>query len=46
MTTEVRNNAALNRFELTVDGHTAVAYYRPSPGLLSFNWADAGSDRP
>ena len=32
----VRNNAALNRFELTVDGHTAVAYYRPSPGLLTF----------
>jgi predicted GNAT family acetyltransferase len=36
MTTEVRNNAALNRFELEVDGHTAVAYYRPSPGLLTF----------
>jgi predicted GNAT family acetyltransferase len=33
---EVRNNAPLNRFELEVDGHTAVAYYRPSPGLLTF----------
>jgi predicted GNAT family acetyltransferase len=33
---EVRNNAALNRFELEVDGHMAVAYYRPSPGLLTF----------
>jgi hypothetical protein len=50
--TEVRNNTALNRFELDVDGHTAVAYYRPSPGLITFthtgsrpNWAAAGSDR-
>lgn len=33
---EVRDNAALNRFELEVDGHTAVAYYQPSPGLLTF----------
>ena len=32
----VRNNAALNRFELEVDGHTAVAYYLPAPGLLTF----------
>jgi len=28
---EVRNNTALNRFELNIDGHTAVAYYTPSP---------------
>ena len=33
---EVRNNPALNRFELEVDGHTAVAYYLPAPGLLTF----------
>jgi uncharacterized protein len=32
----VRNNTELNRFELDVDGHTAVAYYRPSPGLITF----------
>ena len=33
---EVRNNAELNRFELEVDGHLAVAYYRPSPGVITF----------
>jgi uncharacterized protein len=36
MTTEVRNNTALNRFELEVDGHLAVSYYRPSPGVITF----------
>jgi predicted GNAT family acetyltransferase len=36
MATEVRNNAELNRFELEVDGHLAVAYYRPAPGLITF----------
>jgi predicted GNAT family acetyltransferase len=33
---EVRNNAALNRFELEVDGHLAVSYYRPAPGVITF----------
>ena len=33
---EVRNNPAFNRFELEVDGHTAVAYYLPAPGLVTF----------
>jgi predicted GNAT family acetyltransferase len=32
----VRDNAALNRFELDVGGHTAVAYYRRGPGVLIF----------
>jgi uncharacterized protein len=32
----VRNNTALNRFELDVDGEQAVAYYRPSPGVITF----------
>jgi predicted GNAT family acetyltransferase len=32
----VRNNSALNRFELDVDGHTAVAYYQLSPGVITF----------
>jgi predicted GNAT family acetyltransferase len=32
----VRNNAALNRFELDVDGHTAVAYYQLAPGVITF----------
>src|SRR5262245_17400768 len=29
----VRDNPALNRFELDAEGHTAVAYYRLTPGL-------------
>ena len=33
---EVRNNEQLHRFELDVDGHLAVAYYRPSPGVITF----------
>jgi predicted GNAT family acetyltransferase len=33
---EVRNNPVLHRFELDVDGHLAVAYYRPSPGAITF----------
>jgi len=33
---DVRNNPALNRFELDVDGHTAVAYYQLSPGVITF----------
>jgi predicted GNAT family acetyltransferase len=36
MTSEVHNNTELHRFELDVDGHLAVAYYRPSPGLITF----------
>jgi predicted GNAT family acetyltransferase len=33
---EVRNNAAENRFELDAGGHLAVAYYRLSPGVVTF----------
>jgi uncharacterized protein len=33
---EVRNNTAQNRFELDVDGHQAVAYYRMAPGVITF----------
>jgi predicted GNAT family acetyltransferase len=32
----VRDNPALNRFELDVDGHMASAYYRLSPGVITF----------
>jgi predicted GNAT family acetyltransferase len=32
----VRDNPALHRFELDADGETAVAYYRLSPGLMTF----------
>ena len=31
----VRNNTALNRFELDVEGGMAVAYYRPAPGRIT-----------
>jgi predicted GNAT family acetyltransferase len=33
---EIRNNTALHRFELDVDGYTAVAYYRLAPGVITF----------
>jgi uncharacterized protein len=33
---EVRNNTAQNRFELDVDEHQAVAYYRMAPGVITF----------
>jgi uncharacterized protein len=41
---EVRNNAELNRFELEVDGHLAVAYYRPSPGVITFAHTEVPSE--
>jgi uncharacterized protein len=36
MENTVRNNTALHRFELDADGHTAVAYYQLSPGVITF----------
>jgi predicted GNAT family acetyltransferase len=36
MPDKVRNNSALNRFELDLDGQTAVAYYQLSPGVITF----------
>lgn len=36
MSDEVRDNAALHRFELDADGHTAVAYYQLAPGVITF----------
>jgi predicted GNAT family acetyltransferase len=33
---EIRNNNTLGRFELDAEGETAVAYYRASPGTLTF----------
>jgi predicted GNAT family acetyltransferase len=32
----VRNNTALNRFELDIDGQQAVAYYHLTPGVITF----------
>ncbi len=34
--TDVRDNPALHRFELDVDGHQAVAHYILKPGLITF----------
>jgi predicted GNAT family acetyltransferase len=36
MSDGVRNNTALNRFELDIDGQQAVAYYRLTPGVITF----------
>ena len=36
MSDGVRNNTALYRFELDIDGHQAVAYYRMTPGVITF----------
>lgn len=35
MTDAVRDNTALKRFELDVDGHTALLYYRLEPGVIT-----------
>jgi predicted GNAT family acetyltransferase len=35
MADAIRDNAALHRFELEVDGETAVAYYRREPGVIT-----------
>jgi predicted GNAT family acetyltransferase len=32
----VRNNPALNRFELDLNDRAAVAYYQLSPGVITF----------
>lgn len=36
MSDEIRNNTALNRFELDADGSTAVSYYKLTPGVITF----------
>jgi len=36
MSEGIRNNTALNRFEIEVDGQLAVAYYRMTPGVITF----------
>ncbi len=32
----VHDNPGLGRFELTVDGHTAISAYRHTPGTVTF----------
>jgi uncharacterized protein len=34
--TDIVNNRALHRFELTVDGHLAATYYKISDGVITF----------
>ena len=36
MPDSVRNNTALSRFELDLNSKTAVAYYKLSPGVITF----------
>ena len=36
MSNTVRNNPTLNRFELDLNGQTAVAYYELKPGVITF----------
>jgi predicted GNAT family acetyltransferase len=36
MSNEVRNNHALGRYELDVDGHIAVAYTKHADGIVTF----------
>ena len=33
---DVRQNTQQHRFELDVEGHTAAAYYRLAPGVITF----------
>jgi predicted GNAT family acetyltransferase len=40
----VRNNTELHRFELDVDGHVAVAYYRLSPGVITFTHTEVPNE--
>lgn len=35
MSDSVRNNIAQSRFELDVDGHTALLFYRMEPGVIT-----------
>lgn len=37
MNSDVRQNAALSRFELDAEGETALAYYRLSNGVMTFH---------
>jgi predicted GNAT family acetyltransferase len=40
----VRDNPALKRFELDLNGHTAVAYYRLSPGVITFTHTEVPAE--
>lgn len=36
MTSEIRNNTGLSRYEMDADGHVAVACYTRAPGVITF----------
>lgn len=36
MPDEVRNNTRLHRYELETDGHIAAAWYKLTPGVITF----------
>jgi predicted GNAT family acetyltransferase len=38
---EVIDNSARSRFELVIDGHTALAAYRLAPGVITFTHTEA-----
>ena len=44
MPNTVRNNTELHRFELDADGHMAVAYYRLSPGVITFTHTEVPNE--
>ena len=44
MAATVRNNRERNRYELEVDGHTAVAVYTLAPGVITFVHTEVPSE--
>jgi len=44
MSNDVRDNPAHGRFELEVDGHLAVAYYKLSPDEITFTHTEVAPE--
>ncbi|HEY6254919.1 MAG TPA: GNAT family N-acetyltransferase [Xanthobacteraceae bacterium] len=44
MSDTVRNNPALNRFELDLNGQTAAAYYQLRPGVITFTHTEVPTE--
>jgi uncharacterized protein len=42
--TDVRNNRALGRYELDVEGHMAVAYYKRADGVITFTHTEVPNE--
>jgi uncharacterized protein len=40
----LRQNTAHSRFELDVDGHTALAFYRLEPGVITFTHTEVPAE--